>query len=127
MRSRVSVNPIIGWSSSARIRQDGHTLRRERVIAMQRTNIYLEEEQLRALKLLATEDRQSVAELVRTAVDDYLAKRTTDETLWRERLAMLLARIRSRVPGDVSPVVIETDIEAARDEVRQIHRVPWRH
>ncbi len=46
---------------------------------VQRTNIYLDEEQLRALKHLATEERQSVANLVRRAVDAYLAQRLADD------------------------------------------------
>lgn len=94
---------------------------------MQRTNIYLEEQQLRALKHLAAEERHSVADLVREAIDDYLAKRMTDETLWRERLETLLARVRNRVPADVSPEEIENDIDVARTEVRQLHRATRRH
>ncbi len=97
------------------------------VMGMQRINIYLEEEQLRPLKHLAAEERHSVVDLVREEVDDYPAKRMTDETLWRERLEMLLARVRNRVPADVSPEEIEADIDVARTEVRQLHRAPRRH
>lgn len=89
---------------------------------MQRTNIYLEEEQLRALKHLAAEERHSVADLVREAVDEYLAKRMADETLWRERLETLLTRVRSRAPAGVSAEETEADISIGRDEVRQLHR-----
>lgn len=93
---------------------------------MQRTNIYLNDDQLRALKHLAAEERQSVAEIVREAVDEYLTKRVGDGKLWRERLDMLLERVRSRVPGDTSPSDIEADITAARDEVRRAHRAARR-
>jgi hypothetical protein len=95
-------------------------------MAMHRTNIYLEEEQLRALKHLAVEERQSVADLVREAVDDYLARHMADETLWRERLETLLTRVRSRVPGDMPSTEIEADVSVARDEVRQLHRAARR-
>jgi hypothetical protein len=93
---------------------------------MQRTNIYLEEEQLRALKHLAAEERQSVADLVRAAVDDYLARHLADETLWRERLDTLLTRVRSRAPSDTPSAEIEADVSMARDEVRQLHRAARR-
>jgi predicted nucleotidyltransferase len=92
------------------------------VIAVQRTNIYLEEEQLRALKHLAAEERQSVADLVREAVDDYLAKHMADETLWQERFETLIERVRSRVPAKIPPAEIGADISAARDGVRRAHR-----
>lgn len=93
---------------------------------MQRTNIYLEEEQLRALKHLAAEERQSVADLVRAAVDDYLTRHMADETQWHERLDALLLRVRSRVPGELPTQEIESDITDARDEVRQMHRAARR-
>lgn len=81
---------------------------------MQRTNIYLEDEQLRALKHLAAEERQSVADLVREAVDDYLSRRMADDALWRERLDALLTRVRHRIPADVGSEEIEADIGEAR-------------
>jgi predicted transcriptional regulator len=89
---------------------------------VQRTNIYLDEDQLRALKHLAAEERQSVADLVRRAVDDYLARRLADDTEWRQRFDQLMDRVRSRVPGDVTAEEIEADITAVREEVRQAHR-----
>lgn len=81
---------------------------------MQRTNIYLEDEQLRALKHLAAEERQSVADLVREAVDDYLSRRMADDALWRERLDALLTRVRQQIPADVHCEEIEADIGEAR-------------
>ena len=94
----------------------------ERDRRVQRTNIYLDEEQLRALKHLAAEERQSVANLVRRAIDAYLAQRLADDAAWRERLDELVARIRSRVPADISPEEIEADVTAAREEVCQARR-----
>ena len=93
---------------------------------MQRTNIYLEEHQLRALKHLAAEDRQSVADLVRSAVDAYLAKRLAEDAEWRDRLFQLLADVQSRMPAGVTSEEIEADITAARDEVRQERRAARR-
>lgn len=93
---------------------------------MQRTNIYLQEEQLRALKHLAAEERHSVADLVREAVDDYLAKHMADETEWRERMDALLVRVRSRVPTSPPIEEIESHITKARNEVKQMHRAARR-
>jgi Arc/MetJ-type ribon-helix-helix transcriptional regulator len=89
---------------------------------MQRTNIYLEDDQLRALKHLAAEERQSVADLVRRAVDVYLAQRIADDTDWRARLDDLVVRIQARVPQDLPADEIEADIAAARAEARKARR-----
>jgi predicted transcriptional regulator len=89
---------------------------------MQRTNIYLDDDQLRALKHLAAEDGQSVAVLVRQAIDVYLAWRLTDDAAWNERMSQLLDRVRSRIPSDVTPEEIEAGITTARTEVREAHR-----
>jgi len=86
---------------------------------MYRTNIYLDAEQVRALKHLAAEDGRSVAELVRRAIDAYIATRLVDDAVWRERLDEFLARVRSRIPADIPPEEVEADITAARDEVRR--------
>lgn len=90
---------------------------------MQRTNVYLDEDQLRALKHLAVEQRASVADLVRQAVDSYLARRLHEDPSWPERLDRLVERVRARVPEEVAPEQIEEDITAAREEVRRTHRV----
>ena len=89
---------------------------------MQRTNIYLDEDQLQVLKHLAAEERQSVADLVRRAVDDYLTKRLADDAEWRQRFDQLMHRVRGRMPEGVTPEEIESDITAAREEVRLAHR-----
>lgn len=89
---------------------------------MQRTNIYLRDEQLLALKLLAAEERRSVADLVRRAVDVYLAQRPGDAA-WRAHLDELVARVQARVPSEATPDGVEADITAARAEVRQSRHV----
>ncbi|MGH2559308.1 MAG: ribbon-helix-helix protein, CopG family [Thermomicrobiales bacterium] len=85
---------------------------------MRRTNIYLDDHQVDALRLLAAADRQSMATLVREAVDGYLQQRLADDTAWRNEMAETIDRIRSRIPSSVTPAEIEADIMAARDEVR---------
>ena len=93
---------------------------------MQRTNIYLDERQLRSLKHLAAEQRQSMADLVRSAIDDYLEKRIVDE-VWRTEWTDLLAQSHSRVPTAIAPDEIEDDITQASAEVRQARHASRRH
>ncbi|MGH2532181.1 MAG: ribbon-helix-helix protein, CopG family [Thermomicrobiales bacterium] len=89
---------------------------------MRRTNIYLDDHQVDALRLLAAADRQSMATLVREAVDGYLQQRLVDDTTWRHHLVKTIERIRSRVPSSVTAAEIEADITAARDELRRQRR-----
>lgn len=89
---------------------------------MRRTNIYLDEEETRALRHLAAEERCSMAELVRRAVDQYLARRLGEDKDWGERFDELVARIQRRIPAGVTPAEIEADITAAREEVRRARR-----
>src|SRR5260370_13767415 len=85
---------------------------------MHRTNVSFEDEQIRALKDLAAEERASVAELVRRAVDGYLAQRTRAARDWGERFDEVLARFRQDVPPDLTSEEIEAEITAARHEYR---------
>ena len=89
---------------------------------MQRTNVYLDEEQLRLLKHLAAEDRQSVATLVRQAIDSYLTARLAHDQMWDRHLAQLLERVRARVPASIPPEEIEADITVARRDARAARR-----
>ncbi len=86
---------------------------------MQRTNIYLDDEQLRALKHLAAEEHASVADLVRKAIDAYLVPRFSSRKEWGLRFDDLVERIQRRMPAGVTPDEIEADITAARAEVRE--------
>ena len=94
---------------------------------LRRTNIYLAGDQLRALKLLAADSNRSVADHVREAVDEYLARRVADEAAWRNRFEEVITRIRSRLPGDVPEEEIEAEITAARAEVRASRRAARGH
>ncbi len=89
---------------------------------MRRTNIYLDDEQLKALKHLAAEQHASVADLVRKAVDAYLAPHFSSSDEWGRRFDDLVDRIQRRMPPGVTPQEIEADITAARAEVREAHK-----
>ncbi|CAN5371401.1 MAG: ribbon-helix-helix protein, CopG family [Chloroflexia bacterium] len=93
---------------------------------MRRTNIYLDENQLQALKRLAVTEDQSVAAVVRDAVDTYLKDRASDDVAWSKELKQLLERVQSRIPPDITPDEIEADITSAREEVRQARRAARR-
>ena len=86
---------------------------------MRRTNIYLEDEKLVILKMLAAEEGKTVAELVRKAVNQWLDERLTHQKDWGQRLDALVTRVRSQIPADHQPKEIEDDISAARAEVRK--------
>lgn len=90
---------------------------------MRRTNIYLDDDQLRALKHLAVEEQQSLAVLVRRAVDEFLAQRFKDRAdCGRAVRRARTANPEPHPPQDVTPEQIEADIRTAREEVRQAHR-----
>jgi len=90
------------------------------VTTLRRTNIYLQDEQVQALKLLAASSDRSVAEHVREAVDAYLDHRMSDQA-WRDRFAQVVDRFRRDLP-DVPAEEIEADITIAREEVRASRR-----
>ncbi|MDA2926082.1 ribbon-helix-helix domain-containing protein [Acidobacteria bacterium AH-259-G07] len=92
--------------------------------SMKRTNIYLEDDQLRLLKHIAVEEGRSFTELVRRALREFL-ERYQQETepmsptdQWNRRLEQLLARVRPRTNAS-SPEEIEADISAAWKEARR--------
>jgi hypothetical protein len=100
--------------------------------AVKRTNIYLDEEQARLLRHLAVEEGRSFTDLVREALNAYLAQRGLESTSpvvgprrsipvdeWRSRFAEALCRIRAHAPADLDADAIESEITAARDEVRR--------
>ena len=85
---------------------------------MKRTNVYLDEEQLRELKHIAVEEGLSFTELVRRTlsalVDSY---RKEGIPPWEERLDTLVAQVRERSASYGSKET-EEDITAASAEVR---------
>ena len=95
---------------------------------MKRTNIYLQEDQLRLLKHIAVEEGRSFTDLVRQALQEFLEHyrpgpiRSPVADEWDQRLEQLLARVRQR-SGVFPPEEIEADITAASNE----SRVPESH
>jgi ribbon-helix-helix CopG family protein len=90
---------------------------------MQRTNIYLSEEQLEALRRVGESRDVPVASLVREAVDEWLDKqgvRAVPEDEWRRRFEALLRR-RDRIAKErgFKKEDVERDVMAAVREVRR--------
>jgi len=88
---------------------------------MRRTNIFLAEEQLDGLRTLAAARGESVATVVRDAVDKYLEQHLDRDALV-SRLDDTLARLSARVPATIDPSEIERDITLVREEVRAARR-----
>ena len=89
---------------------------------MQRTNIYLGEDQLRLLKHLAAEENKPVADLVRQAVEQFLRTRLENDVMWQNDMTALIERVRNRVSPVIDPDEIERDIREARHDVRAARR-----
>ncbi|SRR5712691_2071990 len=90
---------------------------------MQRTNVYLSDEQLAALRSLGQRRGEPVAQLVREAVDAWLGTqnvRPIGEDEWRRRFGDLLER-RVKLARDRgwSEAEVDRDVTAAVREVRR--------
>ena len=89
---------------------------------MQRTNIYLDDEQLTALRQLADQRGQPVAVLVRQAVNAWLAAegvKVITEDEWQRRFARLLdRRAVTAQRGKFDAQQVARDVAAAVKEVR---------
>lgn len=90
---------------------------------MQRTNIYLTEDELAALRMVGRRQGRAVAEIVREAVDEWLDRqgiRRIEDDEWSRRLGALLGR-RRRLGADAAWVAeqVEADVMAAVAEVRR--------
>lgn len=90
---------------------------------MQRTNIYLDERQLALLKSLAERRGESVATLVRNAVDEWLTEQGAHEIEpeeWERRFDALLARrsASAREHG-LDEKTVDREVMAAVREVRE--------
>jgi hypothetical protein len=90
---------------------------------MRRTNIYLSEEQLRALKALGESRGEPVSGLVREALDEYLRAQgvqVLDADEWQKRFDALLER-RDRIAKKrgFKEKDVERDVAEAVREVRK--------
>lgn len=93
------------------------------VWAMRRTNIYLDDRQLDVLRRLGEQRSAAVSELIREAVDAWLAAqgvRMIEEGEWQRRFGRLLDR-RREVAERLQPPAdqVERDVTAAVAEVRR--------
>ena len=85
---------------------------------VKRTNVYLDEEQLRALKHIAVEEGLSFTELVRRTLSAFVvAYRREGLPAWEERLDHLVAQVRERTEPFPAKET-EEEITAASAEVR---------
>ncbi len=89
---------------------------------MQRTNVYLEDRQLIALKAVAESRGESVAALIRGALDKWLADQgveVLDKDEWGRRFNSLLSRRRSSArKRGLTEADVERDVALAVREVR---------
>jgi Ribbon-helix-helix protein, copG family len=90
---------------------------------MQRTNIYLSDEQLDALRRLSERRGEPVAQLVREALDEWLASqnvRPVREDEWSRRFGDILGR-REKLAAERgwTEEDVERDVMAAVREVRR--------
>ena len=98
---------------------------------MATTTISLPDDQFAQLRVLAFLSQRSLDEVVREAVDAYLASlpetatpRVTEpppgppSSEWQAEVDAALVRIRARVPVDMTPEEIEAEITAASEEAR---------
>ena len=91
---------------------------------MKKTNVYLEEDQLRLLKQMAVEQGRSYTELVRQAIREFLeghqraAEHGPSTDQWSRRLEQLLARVQERI-STFPPEEIEAYITAASQKSRR--------
>ncbi|HEY9084966.1 MAG TPA: CopG family transcriptional regulator [Candidatus Tyrphobacter sp.] len=83
---------------------------------MRRTQIYLDEDQKRALRTLAAERDSNVSDLVRQAVDRLL-KEEIDRGDWAARLGVWQKRIRRRL-GDVREERVDEALRSVRRKNR---------
>ncbi len=89
---------------------------------MKRTNIYLDEKELRALKHIAVEEGLSFTELVRRALSIFTeAYRKEGLPPWEERMESLVNQVRERA-GSFPAAETERDISAASAEVRSARK-----
>ena len=92
-------------------------------VSVRRTNIYLDDADLRALRSVGDLQGRSVAELVREAVAEWLVKhgvRRVDDDEWQRRFGELLEERRKiAVASDRDPEEIERDVVEAIREVRE--------
>jgi plasmid stability protein len=84
---------------------------------MQRTNIYLDEDTVRSLKLLAAARGTTMSDLIRDAVRDMMAGEKQRD--WSGEIRALLDSIGRRNLPELSEEEIVAEVRAARAERRR--------
>lgn len=85
---------------------------------MRRTQIYLDEDQKRALRAIAADKEVNMSDLVRSAIDRLLA----DEIPlgdWGSRFDALLQRIEAEMPHEPTDEEVERAYRQARAEMKR--------
>ena len=88
---------------------------------MRRTNLYLDPEKLRALKMLAANEDASVSDLVREAIDTMIDGRLNERAPADPRTTTMLDDVLRRVDGKRPPLSqdeIDRDVAEAVTEAR---------
>lgn len=91
---------------------------------MRRTNIYLDDRQLSLLRRLGAQRNESLAGLVRAAIDDWLDRqgaRLISEDEWQQRFTSLLER-RGAAAVTADEEQVAADVADAVAEVRARRR-----
>jgi len=86
---------------------------------LHRGNVYLDDDRYTALELVSAEQRMSTGELVRRAVDLYLAAYLADEPIWNARFERLVNQIREPGAHRTAPEELETDIAQVLHRLRE--------
>src|SRR5205823_5335419 len=123
------------WCLAHASRGVARSRQRPREAAMATITISLPDDQLARLRLYAAMKGRPLDEVVREAVEAYLASlpdlptpRVTEPEVrlpdpeWQARFDAVAERIRQAGPTDLTPEEIECEITLARDEARQERR-----
>ena len=89
-------------------------------------SVHLDEHLRQRLADLAIEEQVSVDDVLRRAVEDYLARHRADEAAWAARFDNLIERRIRAMSADIASDEIDADIAAAIAEVRQARRAAHR-
>lgn len=93
---------------------------------MQRASFSIDEADLAALRRLAEREGQSLSDVVREAIGQFLRTRDGDDGEWQLAFDRLVQRMRARLPAGISEDEAERDVTAAREDVRRLHRARGR-
>lgn len=87
---------------------------------MRRTQIYLDEEQKRALRAIAADRDLNVSDLVRKAIDRLL-RDELDLADWGGRFDALQRRLRTEIDHEPTDQEIASAVKAARIDMKRGH------